>query len=50
MRPQPYGSIPESYLLFLSTIWLFQITMRVNQTLKLRRDIELETIFEQLKR
>ena len=50
MRPQPYGSIPESYLLFLSTIWLFQITMLVNKTLKLRKDIELEAIFKELKR
>lgn len=49
-RPRPYVSIPESYLLFLSTVWLFQITRRINQTLKLRRDTELNTIFGKIKK
>jgi hypothetical protein len=48
--PRPYVSIPESFLLFLSTVWLFKITRRLNQTLDLHRDTELDRIFGEIKK
>ena len=47
--PRPYLNPAEDKLVFLSTIWLFRILMRINKTLKLKYDARLERIFRAIK-
>ena len=45
-----YRTIPELYVVFLSTCWLLQIAVRINQVLKLRLDTKLSGIFDEIRR
>lgn len=49
-KPSPDKTIPEEYVVFLSTVWLFLIASRIDTVMDLEKGKELRRIFSNIKR
>ncbi len=48
-KPEDYQILPETAVVSLATVWLFAIALRLNQSLGLRRDGQLDKIYQLIK-